>query len=217
VPLPFVDVTPERRNRYAAIAAIVISSIAIIAALVALMMEFSSSYRAPAGQEQPKITDWLQGIGTVVAFAVTGVGLLWEVRARRLERAESDAALARCVSLSATHGQVTTHQDTGITLKIHTVDLYVSNHGSEPAIIMAASLSRPPGSSHLNGPKLPITVVPDSVQTVHWQLPEPLECPGGRLPASMMDEIDPQVRYQVGGVLWERRGLQEPRRVRTQR
>lgn len=47
------------------------------------------------------MTDWLQAIGTVAAFAVTGAGLLWEARSRRLERRDGDKALARCVVITA--------------------------------------------------------------------------------------------------------------------
>jgi hypothetical protein len=41
----------------------------------------------------PNITDWLQGIGTVLAFGVTGAGLLWELSSRRREKARSQVDL----------------------------------------------------------------------------------------------------------------------------
>jgi len=86
-------VTPDRRNRYAAIIAVILSSIATAVALVAIMVARSATYRAPAAPEQPKVTDWMQAWGTI-AGAVTGLlaalaasALLWhEMRQARVAR-----------------------------------------------------------------------------------------------------------------------------------
>ncbi|MEV5206727.1 hypothetical protein AB0K35_04505 [Micromonospora sp. NPDC053740] len=64
------------------------SGLLITASAVVLMVDFSKSYRPPAGEEQPKITDWMQAwgsIGAVIAgvlAALAAGALLVEVLGR---------------------------------------------------------------------------------------------------------------------------------------
>ncbi|MEU7946326.1 hypothetical protein AB0C50_16755 [Micromonospora taraxaci] len=60
----------------------------------------SVSYRAPAGEDQPKVTDWMQAWGTLAGLAAAGAAvalLLHERRKTREERRETELQVPRAV------------------------------------------------------------------------------------------------------------------------
>ncbi|MCZ7373282.1 hypothetical protein [Micromonospora sp. WMMC250] len=78
-------------NRYAAAAAIVLSSAAVMISLVA-MVAVTATYTAPSDREQPKITDWMQAWGSIAAvfaglLAAAAAGAVLRQERKRNEEA----------------------------------------------------------------------------------------------------------------------------------
>lgn len=159
-------------------------------------LEGRTYYRGMA--DAPNTADWLQGIGTVAAFALTGAGLLWEARARRLDRSDQDRALARGVVIRRYPADLINADELGTITGARGVAVKVENYCSEPAINVV--VLDPPGPA-------PETISPGAKHTFGCHLPQPV-FDGYRELEDLMPV--PLVDYQVGGRRWARRGSEEP-------
>jgi hypothetical protein len=159
--------------------------------------------------DAPNITDWLQGIGAVLAFAVTGVGLLWEIRSRRLEGADRDRARARSVVavIDDAEGPL---EDGEVRFGVERATITVTNFSPEP--ITNVMIILPTGSnSGRVWPSFVPSIGPGKEFVAEWELGEPFSYRSGDRPEIVDTKVeDIAVDFQIAGRRWVRVGHAEP-------
>lgn len=161
------------------------------------------------------MTDWLQAIGTVAAFAVTGAGLLWEARSRRLERRDGDKALARCVVITAIPDELLSNAY-GSIQAVGGAAVTVTNYSREP-ITEVRIMFADSAAGAVRGDDFTASIGPGESHGFGWKFAKPLEYPDGdmQIPPSLLDMVKPVVEYRIVGGLWTRAGHLEPVRGRA--
>ncbi|TQJ26152.1 hypothetical protein FBZ33_6538 [Micromonospora sp. A202] len=137
-------------------------SVALLLLALGLAMAYTSViYQAPSGEEQPKVTDWMQAWGSVagvfagLAAAVAATALLMFERrqaqeARRQlaeERRSQEESRARAVASGGLHcpsGTLKLDANTA-EVKITHVDLLVHNFGPDPIHWVVVAVALPNG------------------------------------------------------------------------
>lgn len=163
-------------------------------------------------EEAPKITDWMQAWGSVVGLvmstaAVIFTGLLFrhEIRVRRDESRDAEAAQARLIVGEIMYPFGPAGQYDGVSWVVH-------NHSSAPIFSLYVAVS----SSSLDGLLLyrgnpddyPDAVAPGGSVSGSWTFDEPIPehswvPDGGRV---MLEFVD------ASGLTWQRAGSMSPKR-----
>ncbi|MGX7675776.1 hypothetical protein [Plantactinospora sp. DSM 117369] len=166
----------------------------------------------------PKVTDWMQAWGSLLgvgvsslAVIITGLLLRHEMRARREERADADAAQARLVA-GEIRGEV---RDGG---SIVGIDWAVHNYSEAPIFEVYVSFKH----RHLDpdwfigsSAKNPQVILPGGHELGTWRCAQPL--PGSRgddEDFSLLENMDLKVRFlDASGFEWQKVGSFPPRRI----
>jgi hypothetical protein len=164
-------------------------------------------YPAHVVAEDPNVADWLQGVGTVAAFAVTGAGLLWEARARRVQRGDQDLAVARCVIVRPHLVPNSTDTNTGQVLGVKAVGATIENCCAEPLFnvrlfAIDAGLVVDPPSGRV------VHIEPGGKASLQFRLAREITSGVTSDPARVLPRV--AVDYQVGGRRWVRFGSTDP-------
>ncbi|MEU7677172.1 hypothetical protein AB0C42_20455 [Micromonospora taraxaci] len=137
----------------------------------------SVSYRAPAGEEQPKVTDWMQAWGTLAGLAAAGAAvalLIHERRKTREERREAERLVPRAVIASdLTFVRNENGLVVGLTLRAH-------NFGPGAIRHVAALVSPGHGRKTIFVPSVP-NILPGKDEPLTRRISPPIDLPPGTL------------------------------------
>ncbi|MFC7280017.1 hypothetical protein ACFQS1_39175 [Paractinoplanes rhizophilus] len=162
-----------------------------------------------SASDAPNITDWLQGVGTVLALAVTGGGLLWEVRSRRLENVAQEISRARCVIVTAEEPEFL-EEDLPISEFDHAA-VTVTNHSSEPITNVRVYPSGGDAHGEL-WPSFAPVIGPGKEFYTQWKLLEPFSLGGESMPRLINKEAEKlTIDFQIAGRRWIRVGNADPK------
>ncbi|WP_157437119.1 hypothetical protein [Actinoplanes subtropicus] len=157
--------------------------------------------------EAPKVTDWMQGLGTVGALLVSLIALwftallyLHEVRIRREEKADADAAQARLI-----FGRVVEFRAPAEMLS--SVRYEVANHSSAPIFQLSAEVATPSRDTVRGGTEHDGLVGHPVLDLVADQ---PVPVGGGTTIQDLALTID---FTDAAGLRWRRTGRDAPVRI----
>ncbi|WP_433796111.1 hypothetical protein [Actinoplanes sp. CA-252034] len=153
-------------------------------------------------QESPTITDWLQGIGTILAAPIAAIAVLLTVRTLRSEirlRRDAEATAARLVLPDVTTISMSRGRPTAITWT-------VNNHGTAPIFDVRARIRA--GERHVDS-DLALSVV-----TQHAEQEIVLPEQGGMPGHLNLDGLSIEVTFtDAAGLVWQRRDRRIPERI----
>lgn len=161
--------------------------------------------------DPPNITDWLQGWRTVAGAAVSALaaaaalGLLWhEIRARRSESRDREAAQARLITVRAMPARIVKNliREIVVTIKIHsTAPVFEIEFGATRA-----------GEEDACG-VLRDELAAGEEATLRWKLANVLPHDGETYPAAYFDTY--ATFTDATGLRWNRHGREQPQRLIT--
>ncbi|MFC0504173.1 hypothetical protein [Micromonospora costi] len=173
-----------------------------------------------AAEEIPKITDWMQAWGSLagllmstIAVVFTGLLLRHEIRVRRDEQRDNEAALARLVvaEFRFANGPKVNHEGV-LTGQLTYVEYRIRNLSSSPILNVSFAVMNGTDGKVYSSPEQKSVVVSEADMGVPFKPPLHPEQPGG--PHHLMSII----RFtDANGLQWIREGTTSPVRFVTRR
>ncbi|MEV1143241.1 hypothetical protein [Micromonospora sp. NPDC049799] len=200
------------------------SAALILLALVLIVAAVSAGYQAPAGEEQPKVTDWMQAwagvagvvAGTAAAVAATALLLFERQQAQDArqqlaeERRTAEESRARAVISARVIFPPGGYAIGANAIRCSRIELSVHNFGADPIHWVAVEVKLPDGRTvEHNGSEF---IGPGTQELVAVDLNPPYTCMGDNptLDAKLCSVV---VAFNdSSGIRWSRKDNQAPSR-----